>query len=75
MTPYPFFQCAIIMIYDCETELNIAFTFISGKKICCKVLHQLMILMEYIRMLSTITTDFAMALISAEKKSSRRVQS
>ncbi|KAF0991464.1 hypothetical protein HZS_1570 [Henneguya salminicola] len=71
ITPHPNFQCVIVMKYDCGTELYIpcAFALVSGKNeyIYRELLHQLIILMEYILMPRTVATDFEKALISAGK--------
>ncbi|KAF0990277.1 hypothetical protein HZS_8003 [Henneguya salminicola] len=70
--PHPFFQCVIVMTYDCGTELYVpcAFALFRGKNeyIYYELLHQLIILMEYFLIPRTITTDFEKALISWVKQ-------
>lgn len=72
ITPHSFYQCVIVMIYDCGTELYVpcAFGLVTGKNehIYCELFHQLIMLMEYSWMPRVITTDFEQALISAIKQ-------
>lgn len=72
VTPHPFYQCVIVMIYDLGTELYVpcAFALVTGKSeyIYCELFHQLIMIMEYNWMPKIITTDFEKALISAVKQ-------
>ena len=71
VTPHPFYQCVIVMTYDCGTRLYVpcAYALVTCKNeyIYCELLHQLIVLMEYNWMPRVITTDFEKALISAVK--------
>ncbi|KAF0986122.1 LOW QUALITY PROTEIN: hypothetical protein HZS_3541 [Henneguya salminicola] len=68
--PSPFFQCVVVMAYDCGTELYVlcAFTLWKKRIYILGLLHQLMMLMEYILMPRAINTDFEKAFLSAVKQ-------
>lgn len=72
ITPHPFYQCVIVMAYDCGTQLYVpcAFSLVSAKNeyIYCELFHQLIMLMEYNWMPRIVTTDFEKALICAVKQ-------
>ncbi|KAF1740436.1 hypothetical protein MXB_5536, partial [Myxobolus squamalis] len=50
ITPQPIFQCVIVMIYDCGTDLYILCTvaLVSKKNMYCEPLYQLLMLIKYL---------------------------
>lgn len=71
ITPAPFMQCLIIMVYDIGTQLYIpcvyALTTTKNEYMYCTILHEIVVLSKYMWMPSSIVVDFEQALINACK--------
>ena len=69
VVPAPFTQCLIVMVFDAGTQSFIpcVYCLMTGRNeyLYCIILHELIVLMEYSWMPTTITVDFEKGLIAA----------